>query len=104
MAQACRLLSIAVDSVPTVPRARCYMELDMPHLVIIDERLHDDEFDRLVNDAKNIEPNLCFLEIVDNPNAFEISSWMGDNMTRVSREVLRAQLPSVLTLELARVL
>lgn len=104
VAQACRLLSIAVDSVPTVPRARCYMELDMPHLVIIDERLHDDEFDRLVNDAKNIEPNLCFLEIVDNPNTFEISSWMGDNMTRVSREVLRAQLPSVLTLELAKVL
>lgn len=104
VAQACRLLGLTVDSVTTVLRGRRYMELDMPHLLIIDERLHDDEFDRLVDDIKNIQPNLGFLEIADDANTFEISSWMGDNMTRVSRDVLRAQLPSVLTLELARVL
>ena len=102
--EASRLLSLTVDSVPSVLRARRYMELDMPHMVIIDERLHDDEFDRLVDEVKRIEPNIGFLEITDNANNFEISSWMGDKMTRVSRELLRAKLPSVLTLELARVL
>ncbi|WP_309680779.1 hypothetical protein [Polaromonas sp.] len=102
--EASRMLGLNADSVPTVLRARRYMELDMPHLIIIDERLHDNEFDLLVNDVKNIEPNIGLLEIADNPNTFEVSSWMGDNMTRVSREVLRAQLPSVLTLELARAL
>lgn len=102
--EASRMLGLNVDTVPSVLRARRYMELDMPHLIIIDEPLHDDEFDRLVHDVKNIEPNIGLLEIADNPNTFEISSWMGDNMTRVSRDVLRAQLPSVLTLELARAL
>ncbi|MDW5445160.1 hypothetical protein [Polaromonas sp. SM01] len=104
VSQACRLLGLSVDAVPTVERGRRYMELDMPHLLIIDERLHDGEFDQLADDIKHIAPNLGLLEIVDDPNTFEISSWMGENMTRVSRDGLRAQLPSVLTLELVRAL
>jgi hypothetical protein len=35
-------------------------------------------------------------------DTFEVASWAGDSMTRVSRNALRAQLPAVLTLELAK--
>ena len=102
--EAGRLLGLMVDKVPSVEQAQRYVKLGMPHLVIIDERLNDDSFIRLQNDITSTDPNLGFIEIADESNTFEVSSWMSDSMTRVSRDVMRAQLPSVLTLELARAL
>lgn len=102
--EAGRLLGLMVDRVLSVEQAQRYVKLGMPHLVIIDERLNDDSFGRLQNDITSTNPNLGFIEIADESNTFEISSWMNDSMTRVSRDVMRAQLPSVLTLELARAL
>jgi hypothetical protein len=102
--EAGRLLGLLVDRVPTVELAQQYVKLGMPHLVVIDERLNDDSFGRLQNDITATDPNLGFIEIADESNIFEISSWMSDSITRVSRDVMRAQLPSVLTLELARAL
>ena len=102
--EAGRLLGLLVDKVPSVEQAHRYVKLGMPHLVIIDERLNDDSFGRLQNDITSTDPNLGFIEIADESNTFEISSWMSDSMTRVSRDVMRAHLPSVLTLELARAL
>jgi hypothetical protein len=102
--EAGRLLGLMVDKVPSVEQAERYVKLGMPHLIIIDERLNDDSFGRLQNDITSTDPNLGFIEIADESNTFEISSWMSDSMTRVSRDVMRAQLPSVLTLELARAL
>jgi hypothetical protein len=102
--EAGRLLGVMVDKVPSVEQAGRYVKLGMPHLVIIDERLNNDSFGRLQNEITSTDPNLGFIEIADESNTFEISSWMSDSMTRVSRDVMRAQLPSVLTLELARAL
>ena len=102
--EAGRLLGLLVDRVPSVEQAQRYVKLGMPHLIIIDEQLNDDSFGRLQNDITSTNPNLGFIEIADESNTFEISSWMSDSMTRVSRDVMRAQLPSVLTLELARAL
>jgi hypothetical protein len=102
--EAGRRLGLMVDKVASVEQAERYVKLGMPHLIIIDERLNDDSFGRLQNDITSTDPNLGFIEIADESNTFEISSWMNDSMTRVSRDVMRAQLPSVLTLELARAL
>ena len=97
-----RRLSLQVDSVQSVEKAKAYVKLAMPHLLVIDERLSDDDFEVLQSELRQVEPNLGFIEIADQSNTFEVSSWMSDSMTRISRESLRAQLPSVLTLELAR--
>lgn len=102
VSEAGRLLSLRIDTVPSVPQALHYVKLDMPNLIIIDEQLRDDAFDQLLDNIRSTNPNFGFLEITNDANTFEISSWMSDSMTRVSRDVLRAQLPSVLTLELAR--
>lgn len=102
VAEAGHSLGLRVDTVPSVPQALHYARLDLPNLIIIDEQLHDDAFDQLMNDTRSTHPNFSFLEITEDANTFEISSWMSDSMTRVSRHVLRAQLPSVLSLELAR--
>ena len=102
--EAGRLLRLMVDKVPSTEQAQRYVELGMPHLIVIDERLNDDAFERLQNNIRSTDPNFGFIEIADESNTFEMSSWMSDSMTRVSRDVMRAQLPSVLTLELARTL
>jgi len=102
--EAGRLLGLLVDTVPSVELAKRYVKLGMPHLIIVDEQLNDDSFGRLQVEITSTHPNLGFIEIADESNTFEISSWMSDSLTRVSRDVMRAQLPSVLTLELARAL
>ena len=99
-----RLLGLLVDRVSSVEQAQRYVQLGMPNLVIIDQALNDDSFGRLQNDITSTNPNLGFIEIADESNTFEISSWMSDSMARVSRDVMRAHLPSVMTLELARAL
>ena len=88
--EAGRLLGLMVDKVASVEQAGRYVKLGMPHLIIIDERLNDDSFIRLQNDITSTDPNLGFIEIADESNTFEMSSWMSDSMTRVSRDVMRA--------------
>ncbi len=100
----CDLLGLRADTVPNSERAVRYVETDMPHLIIIDERLRDDTFDNLIDDMRRLDPNFGCLEVAEGNNTFEMSSWMSDSITRVSRDVLRDQLTSALTLELAKAL
>jgi hypothetical protein len=97
-----RGLGLQIDCVPSVENARRYLKLTLPNLLVIDERLSTDDFEDLQLELRRIEPDLGFLEITDQSNTFEVSSWMSDSMTRICRESLRTQLPTVMTLELAR--
>lgn len=100
----CSMLGLLIDTVPTADKAVRYVETDMPHMIIIDERIRDEAFDALIDDMRRLDPNFGFLEIAEGSNTFEMSSWMTDSMTRISRDVLRDQLASLLTLELAKAL
>lgn len=99
-----RTLSLVVDVVPTTWQGVRFCELDTPHLVIIDERVRDHIFDELSADLKRTDPNYPFVEIANESNTLEIAGWMSDSITRLSRDALRAQLPSILALELAKVM
>jgi hypothetical protein len=99
---ACKILGLRPDTVPDSRQAVRYTERDQPHMIIVDERVRDKVFDDLMQDIRRLDPNIGFLEITNDANTFEISSWMSDSMTRVSRSALRAQLPAILTLELAK--
>lgn len=99
-----RGLSLVVDFVPTTWQAVRFCELDTPHMVIIDERVRDHIFDELRADLKRTDPNYPFVEIAKQSNTLEIAGWMSDSITRLSRDALRSQLPSILTLELAKVM
>jgi hypothetical protein len=96
------LLGLVVDTVATSRQAVRAVELDRPHMLIIDERVRDSAVDGLIEDLKRHNPNFGLLEVADDANTFAIASWMSDTNTRVSRDLLRAQLPSLLTLELAK--
>jgi hypothetical protein len=100
----CRNMGLIMDSVPTTVQAVRFCELDRPHMVIIDERIRDSYFDELCQDLLRTEPNFPFLEIANESNTLAVASWMSDSMTRVSRDSLRSQLPSILVFELAKVL
>lgn len=100
--RACHALGLRTDTVSDSEKAVRYTEREQPHMIIVDERLRNDVFDDLMQDIRRLDPNFGFLEVTDGANTFEISSWMGDSITRVSRDALRQQLPSVLTLELAK--
>jgi TusA-related sulfurtransferase len=101
--EVCQLLGVVLDSTPTTRQAVRFCELDTPHMVVIDERLHDKHFDELRQDLLAHNVNFPFLEIAEGHNIVEVASWMGDRMSRISRDSLRAQLPSILAMELAKV-
>jgi hypothetical protein len=96
------LLGLVVDTVSTTRQAVRCVEIDMPHMLIVDERVRDEQLDNLILDLKRHNPNFGLLEVADDANTFAIASWMSDTNTRVSRDLLRAQLPSLLMLELAK--
>ncbi|RZI99137.1 MAG: hypothetical protein EOP39_25350 [Rubrivivax sp.] len=99
---AAALLGLVVDTVATARQAVRCVEIDRPHMLIVDERLRDEQIDNLILDLKRHNPNFGLLEVADDSNTFAIASWMSDTNTRVSRDLLRTQLPSLLTLELAK--
>lgn len=99
-----RDMSLEVDFVQGTAQAVRFCELDLPHMIIIDERIRDSVFNELRNDLLKTNPNFPFLEISIESNTFEIAGWMTDSMARVSRDSLRAQLPAILALELARIM
>jgi len=100
----CRAMGLMVDSVPTSLAATRYCEMEPPQLIVLDERLHDKQFDQLRADLLNAEPNFPFIEIGQDNGTLSISSWTGDSMTRVTRKEMASQLPQALTLEFAKIL
>lgn len=99
---ACQLLGLRADTVPNSAQAVRYTERDRPHMIVVDERARGPAFDELIQDVRRLDPNFGFLEITNDADTFEMSSWQSDSTTRVSRNVLRAHLPAILTLELAK--
>lgn len=100
----CRAMGLLVDSVPTSLAATRYCEMEPPQLIVLDERLHDKQFDQLRADLLKAEPNFPFIEIGQDNGTLSISSWTGDSMTRVTRKEMASQLPQALTLEFAKIL
>ena len=99
-----RGLGLVVETVTDSKSAVRVCERDAPHLVIIDEPMRDDEFNELSEDLRKVEPNFPFVEIATGTNVLEMAGWMSDSMTRLSRDTIRAQLASILVMELAKVM
>ena len=97
-------LGLVVDFVLNCQQAVRFCELDIPHMVIIDERVRDAIFDELSEDLRRTDPNYPFIEIANESNVLELAGWMSDSITRISRDGLRTQLTPILAMELAKVL
>lgn len=99
-----RGMGLVMDAVPSSHDAVRFCERDMPHMIIVDERVRDATFDELRQDLGRYDPNLPFVEVANESNTLEMASWISGSMTRVSRDSIRSQLPSILVFELAKVM
>ena len=99
----CRAMGLVVDAALNTSQGVRICERDVPHLVIIDQRVRDHIFDELREDLRRTEPNFPFIEIATESNTLEMAGWMSDSMTRVSRDTLSTQLSPILVMELAKV-
>ena len=82
--------------------AREVCQQALPQAIIYESVVYDDAFDSLRNDLKLQCPELAWIEIVEQGDAFEISSFSGMSMARVGRDAIASSLPSALMFELAR--
>lgn len=100
----CRAMGLVVYAALNTSQGVRICERDVPHLVIIDQRVRDHIFDELREDLRRTDPNFPFIEIATESNTLEIAGWMSDSMTRVSRDTLSTQLSPILVMELAKVM
>lgn len=100
----CYGMGLVVNAALNTSQGVRFCERDVPHLVIIDQRVRDHIFDQLREDLRRTEPHFPFIEIANEPNTFELAGWMSDSMTRVSRDTLKSKLSAILVMELAKVM
>ena len=100
--QAVAHMGLTLDFVTTTDAAREYCQQGLPHAIIYESALYDGAFDRLRGDVRQQCPELAWIEITEQGEAFEISSFGGMSMARVGRDAIGTSLPSALMFELAK--
>ena len=100
--QAVAHMGLTLDFVSNTDAAREFCHQGLPHAIIYESAVYDGAFDRLRNDIRQQCPELAWIEITEQGEAFEISSFGGMSMARVGRDAIGSSLPSALMFELAR--
>jgi hypothetical protein len=99
-----RRMGVVTEVVSSPAQSVRFCEADPPHLIVIDERLRDAVFDELRADLKKTDPNFPVIEIAIKPNTLEVAGWTSGSTSRLSRDGLQSQFPSMLVMELAKVM
>jgi hypothetical protein len=102
--EATRHFGILLDAANSVGQAVRYCEMEQPHLIIYDERIKDRAFEELRGDLIRQSGTFPFIEIADDPNAFEVSGWSADSHSRIGRDAIHTHLGQAMTLELAKIM
>lgn len=102
VARVCQRLDLRLDTVPSTSKATRACELSTPHLIVIDENLHDADFDHLHADL--LQRNLRFpvIEVAPQNSGFAISSWDASSTSRIGRDSIRERLPEAIEMELGK--
>jgi hypothetical protein len=101
---ATRHFGIMLDAAASVGQAVRYCEMELPHLIIFDERINDDLFEELRRDLLRQSGVFPFIEIATDANAFEVSGWSQDSHSRIGRDAIRTHLGQAMTMELAKIM
>jgi predicted DNA-binding ribbon-helix-helix protein len=100
--QAVNHMGLVLDFVSTPDAAREFCQQGLPHAIVYESAVFDGTFDRLRDDVRQQCPELAWIEVTEQGEAFEISSFGGTSMARVGREAIASSLPSALMFELAK--
>jgi hypothetical protein len=95
-------LGAGFHAVGSVDEARAFCQRGMPQAIVYESMVYDSAFDALRNDVRLQCPELAWVEIVEQRDTFEISSFGGMSMARVGSDAIADSLPSALMFELAR--
>lgn len=98
----CQNMGLLVTQAASSQMAERLCETGHPHLIVVDERAIDQRFEAMLSALLASNPRFPSIEIARDANSLSMTSWMGDVTTRISLDSVRAQLPQVLTLELAK--
>ena len=102
IAQAVAHMGLKLDSVASVDAAREFCQQGLPQAIVYESMVYDVSFDTLRNDIRRQCPELAWIEVIEQGEAFEISSFGGTSMARVGRDAIASSLPSALMFELAK--
>ena len=100
----CRGTGLVVDCVLDPEQGVRFCELQLPHLVIIDQSMRGYVFDQLYEDLRKTDPHFPFIEIASAANTLEMAGWTSDTMSRLSRDVLGRHLAESIVMELSKVM
>jgi hypothetical protein len=100
--QAVAHMGLILEFVTTTEAAREFCQHALPSAIVYESAIYDGAFDRLRNDIRQQGPELAWIEITEQGEAFEISSFGGMSMARVGRDAIGTSLPSALMFELAK--
>jgi hypothetical protein len=100
--QAVAHMGLTLDFVTTADAAREFCHQSLPNAIVYESAIHDSAFDRLRNEIREQCPELAWIEVTEQGEAFEISSFGGMSMARVGRDAIGTSLPSALMFELAK--
>jgi hypothetical protein len=99
----CKDMRLSLDTVPNSTQAVRYCEHDKPDAIVVDKDSRDDQFEQLRGDLTRYDVNFPTVEITAEGTGVSMSGWDGNNISRVARDALRQQLPSILAVELSKV-
>ncbi len=100
VSRVCLRLNLRLDITPTTRQATRFCELTTPHLIIIDENLHDAEFDQLHADLVRHNVHFPVIQVGPADEGFAVSAWEEGGASRIGRQRIAEQLPAALALEL----
>jgi CheY-like chemotaxis protein len=95
-------LGLIVDFVASVEEAREFCRSGLPHAIVYESALEGERFQLLHHDVHADAPDMVFVEIVEEGNAYEVSGFNGATVARVGRDALATGLPSALVFELSK--
>ncbi|MGH6645996.1 hypothetical protein [Aquabacterium sp.] len=97
-------MGLVIDFVNSVADAVEFCQEGLPHGIVFEGKLKTPAFMRLVESVRREVPEFVFIELLDEGQAFEISSISPTGMARVGHSAVATSLPSALVYELTRIM
>ncbi len=101
---AIRHMGLLVDLVSSLDDAMDFCREGLPDAIIVEGILAGERLRRLRQQVSADAPDLPFINIIEEGNAFQMSGFDGASMGHVGRDAIESALPSVLLFELSRTL
>lgn len=102
--EALKSMGLVLDFVTSVREASEFCREGLPHAIVFEGLMRTAAFDKLAEGIRREVPEFVFIELLDEGQAFDISSVSQTGMARVGRDAVATALPSALVYELTRIM